>query len=294
MAGREEQEGLAMIIDAQVHPYGRRDPNSPGAHAPGAGPLEVNGDQLVAVMDELRIDGAICVSSWGDYHTDTTFAESVYHGHPNRIRLVAPIDTKVPGVAERVSDWRATPGAVGIRLLYRPEHMFTAADAGVAATIHAATSAGLPVNIHCWDRLSLMNDLAQRYPDAQLVIDHLGLTQPLVPPAPEDVLADLPHLLALAGYPNVVVKVSGVCTYSRQPFPYDDLWEPIARVIEAFGIERCMWGTDWTRTTAILTYGQAVRAFRDHWPLSASDRAALMGGTAAQIYNWSGHPDLAW
>jgi predicted TIM-barrel fold metal-dependent hydrolase len=276
-----------VIIDAQVHPYGRRDPNSPGAGAPGAGPLEVNGDQLVAVMDELGIDGTICVSSWGDYHTDTTFAESVYRSHPNRIRLVAPVDTKVAGVAERVRAWGATPGAVGVRLLYRPEHIFAAADAGVVTTIRTATAAGLPVNIHCWDRLSLMDDLAQLYPDAQLVIDHLGLTQPLLPPAPEDALADLPHLLALARYPNVAVKVSGVCTYSRRPFPYDDLWEPIARVIDTFGIERCMWGTDWTRTTAILTYEQAVKAFRDHWPLSASDKAALMGGTAAHIYNWS-------
>ena len=270
-----------MIIDAQVHPYGRRHPDSPAARGPGAGPLEVNGDHLVTAMDELGIDGAICVSPWGEYHTDTSFAESVHKGHPDRFRLVAPIDSKAAGVEARVREWASTPGAVGVRLLFVPEHIFDAVDPGVKAAIDTAAAVNLPVNVHCWGRLSLMAELARQYPDARLVIDHLGLTQPLLPPAPEDALADLPQLLALARYPNLAVKITGACTYSRRSFPYDDLWEPLARVIDSFGVDRCMWGTDWTRTTNILTYEQGFTAFRDHWPMDPSDKAALMGGTAS-------------
>jgi predicted TIM-barrel fold metal-dependent hydrolase len=114
----------------------------------------------------------------------------------------------------------------------------------------------------------------------------MGLTQPLIPPAPEDALADLRQLLALARYPNLAVKITGACTYSRRPFPYDDLWEPLARVIDSFGVDRCMWGTDWTRTTGILSYEQGISAFRDHWPINASEKAALMGETATRIYGW--------
>jgi hypothetical protein len=39
------------------------------------------------------------------------------------------------------------------------------------------------------------------------------------------------------------VKISGTCTMSHQPFPYDDIWEPVLRVIDAFGLDRCMWST---------------------------------------------------
>jgi len=47
-----------------------------------------------------------------------------------------------------------------------------------------------------------------------------------------------------------------------------------------------MWGTDWTRAVRILTYKQGVDAFRVTDRLSGSERAALMGGTLQQIYNW--------
>ena len=74
---------------------------------------------------------------------------------------------------------------------------------------------------------------------------------------------------------------------SHQAFPYDDIWEPVLRIIDAFGINRCMWGTDWTRAVALLTYKQGVEAFRVADRLSGSDRAALMGETLTRVYNWS-------
>jgi hypothetical protein len=48
-----------------------------------------------------------------------------------------------------------------------------------------------------------------------------------------------------------------------------------------------MWGTDWTRAIGMLTYEQGVAPFRDDSKhLSASDKAALMGGTLQQVYKW--------
>ena len=107
------------------------------------------------------------------------------------------------------------------------------------------------------------------------------------PPAPADAWADLPKLLALAAHPNIVVKISGACTLSHEPFPYKDIWDPLFRVFDAFGLDRCMWGTDWTRAVKLLTYKQGVEAFRVTDRLSDSDRATLMGGTLSGVYNWS-------
>jgi len=66
----------------------------------------------------------------------------------------------------------------------------------------------------------------------------------------------------------------------------DDIWEPVLRVIDAFGLDRCMWGTDWTRTIGMLTYEQGVTPFRDTKRLSENDKAALMGGTLQKVYKW--------
>jgi predicted TIM-barrel fold metal-dependent hydrolase len=104
---------------------------------------------------------------------------------------------------------------------------------------------------------------------------------------PAEPWAEFPKVLTLAKQQNVAIKTTGVCTLSREPFPYTDIWDPICRVIDAFGIDRCMWGTDWTRAVKFLNYAQGVEAFRATDRISQSDKAKLMGGTLARIYGWS-------
>ena len=77
------------------------------------------------------------------------------------------------------------------------------------------------------------------------------------------------------------------CTLSHELYPYNDIWNPLLKIIDAFGIDRCMWGTDWTRATELLTYEQGVRPFIETNRLSDNDRAALMGGTIEKVYKWS-------
>jgi predicted TIM-barrel fold metal-dependent hydrolase len=120
-----------------------------------------------------------------------------------------------------------------------------------------------------------------------VVVDHVGLVQPQEPPAPPEPFADLPNVISLAELDNVAIKISGACTLSHQPFPYRDIWEPLSKVFDAFGFDRCLWGTDWTRAVKLLTYEQGVEAFRVTEQFSDSERAALMGGTLMKIYNWS-------
>jgi predicted TIM-barrel fold metal-dependent hydrolase len=135
--------------------------------------------------------------------------------------------------------------------------------------------------------LEQAGQLAARNPNTQIVIDHLGLQQPFEPPAPPNAWADVPKVAALAAHPNVAIKISGACTLSHQPFPYQDIWDPLGRIFDAFGFDRCLWGTDWTRAVNLLTYKEGVEAFRVTGRLSDADRAKLMGGSAARVYNWS-------
>jgi predicted TIM-barrel fold metal-dependent hydrolase len=151
----------------------------------------------------------------------------------------------------------------------------------------AAARHALPVNLLCWGRLQQAGQLAARNPNTTLVIDHLGLQQPFEPPVPEAPFAELPAVLALAAHANVVIKITGACTLSREPFPYNDLWDPLARIFDAFGFDRCMWGTDWTRAVALLTYEQGVQPFRLTDRLSDTDRTALMGETLRRVYDWA-------
>ena len=273
-------------IDSQVHAYERNHPGRPWIGTL-QGPAEVTGDQMVAAMDAVGVDGAVLVSPFSMYGYDASYALEVYAAHPGRFGLVKPVDPNDPGVADTIADWAATKGTVGIRVMMRDNVSTDPADPGLNRVLAAAAQHSLPVNLMCWGRLEQAGQLAARHPNTQLVIDHLGLQQPFQPPAPAQPFADLPKVLALAAHNNIAIKISGACTLSHEPFPYKDLWDPLFRIFDAFGFNRCLWGTDWTRAVGLLTYGQGVEAFRVTDRLSDSDRAALMGETLARVYNWS-------
>jgi L-fuconolactonase len=272
-------------FDAQVHAYER---NHPGRPWVGTlyGPPEVTGDQMVAAMDAVGVDGAVLVSPFSMYRYDASYALQVYAAHPSRFRLVKPVDPTDPGVTEAVAEWARTKGTVGIRIFLRDDVSTDPADPAINRVLATAAAHGLPVNVACTGRLDQARQLAARNPNTRMVIDHLGLPQPHEPPPSAQPFAELPKLLALAAHENVAVKISGACTLAHEPFPYRDIWDPLARVFEAFGFDRCLWGTDWTRAVGMLTYAQGVEAFRVTDRLSAADRAKLMGDTLSRIYNW--------
>lgn len=273
------------ILDAQVHAYER---NHPGRPWVGTlyGPEEVTGDQMVAAMEEAGVDGAILVSPFSMYRYDASYALEVYAAHPDRFRLVKPVDPTDPAVVDTIAEWASTKGTVGIRVFLRDEVSTDPADPGINRVLATAARYSLPVNLACRGRLEQAGGLAARNPNTRLVVDHLGLAQPHEPPPPAEPFADLPKLLALAAHDNIAVKISGACTLSHEPFPYNDIWDPLGRIFDAFGFDRCMWGTDWTRAVGMLTYKQGVDAFLVTDRLSETERAALMGGTLQQIYNW--------
>ena len=273
-------------LDSQVHAYER---NHPGRPWVGTlyGPAEVTGDQMVAAMDAVGVGGAVLVSPFSMYRYDASYALEVYGAHPSRFRLVKPVDPTDLAVTDTIADWAATKGTVGIRVFLRDNVSTDPADPAINRVLAAAAQHSLPVNLACTGRLDQVAQLASRNPNTRLVIDHLGLSQPHEPPPPAKPFADLSQLLTLAGLDNVAVKISGACTLSHESFPYHDIWDPLYRIFDAFGFDRCMWGTDWTRAVGLLTYEQGVQAFRVTDRLSDSDRALLMGDTLQRVYNWA-------
>jgi len=242
---------------------------------------------MVAAMNAVGVDGALLVSPWSMYRFDASYALEVYDRHPDRFGLIKPFDPGVENNANEIKLWAATPGVVGARIMLTNEVAQDPESKGLNEILAAGSQHDLPVNILCWGHLSLLGELARRHSQTSIVIDHIGLVQPFAPPPPEKPFADLDKVIALSQYDNVSIKISGACTLSNQPFPYDDIWPHLSRIFEAFGIDRCMWGTDWTRAVELLTCKEGVEAFRLMDQLSDSERSMLMGGSLSRIYNWA-------
>jgi len=276
-----------MIIDSQVHAYEANTPKRPWHNVPNW-PPHATGDEMVAAMDRLGIDGAIFISAFGLYRYDASYAVEVQRAHPDRFALVKPVDPDDPAVDDVIAEWKKTPGTVGIRIMLtkEPGRDRDPSHPGLARIARSAVKHDFPVNLLCWGNIDAGTKLIDLHPDTRFIIDHLAILQPRTPPAPPQPWADLPKVLELAKRKNAVIKVSGACTLSQKPFPFPDIWDPLQRVFDAWGLERCLWGTDWTRAYAVVNYAQAVEPFLTTDRLSDSDRAMLMCGATAKAYRW--------
>jgi L-fuconolactonase len=274
------------IVDSQVHAYEANSPKRPWHSVPNW-PAHCTGDEMVAAMDKVGVDGAIFISAYSLYQFDASYAVEVQKKHPGRFAIIKPVNPLDPAVGDVIAEWRKQPGAVAVRIMLTTREEIDPAHPGLDRIARAAAKHGFPVNILFWGNLDAGISLMDRHPDTRWIVDHMGILQPRTPPAPANAWADLPRILELAKRPNLTIKVTGACTLSHQPFPYDDIWAPVQHIFDAWGLERCLWGTDWTRAFAVVNYAQGVEPFLKTDRLSASERAMLMGGACAKVYGWS-------
>ena len=130
------------IIDSQVHAYEANTPKRPWHTVPNW-PAHVTGDEMVAAMDKVGVDGAIFISAFSMYRYDASYAVEVQRAHPGRLAIVKPVDPDDPSVADVVADWKKTPGTVGIRVMMTGEAnaiRATRASTGSCAQPFATTS----------------------------------------------------------------------------------------------------------------------------------------------------------
>src|SRR5215510_576479 len=109
-----EETSPMAIIDSQVHAYEANTPKRPWHSVPNW-PAHVTGDEMVAAMGKVGVDGAIFISAFSMYRYDNSYAKEVQRAHPGRFGIVTPVDPDNPAVADVIADWKKTPGAVGIR-----------------------------------------------------------------------------------------------------------------------------------------------------------------------------------
>src|ERR1700685_412393 len=105
-------------IDVQVHPFERNHSGRPWA-GPSHGLESATGDEMVAAMTKVGVDGAIMVSSFSAYQYDPSYALEVYNAYPDKFRVVTPVDATDPAIDDVVAKWAATQGARGIRIRMR-------------------------------------------------------------------------------------------------------------------------------------------------------------------------------
>ena len=198
------------IIDSQVHAYEANTPKRPWFRVPNW-PAHVTGDEMVAAMDKVGVDGAILISAFSIYRYDASYAVEVQRAHPGRFAIVKPVDPDDPAVGDVIADWKQTAGAVGIRIMMTKEAKRDPSDPGLDRIARAAAMHELPVNILCWGNVDAGTVVIDRHPETRFVVDHLAMLQLNVLPTLPNVWANLPKVVELARRPNAVMLCREVC-----------------------------------------------------------------------------------
>jgi predicted TIM-barrel fold metal-dependent hydrolase len=265
-----------LCVDAQVHLWTARTPPSQHRQEPL---LE---DEYLGMMALAGIDRAVIVPPTWD-PTGNAPAIEAARRHPDRFAIMGRRALHQPESRTLIESWKQQPGMLGLRFLFaHPEQEAWLKDGTADWVWPAAERLQLPVMVYMSGNLPLVAEIAERHPGLRLIVDHLG-----VPVGTRDDAAfvHLPLLLALAKYPNVAVKATGIAGYSTEAYPFRKLHPYLQRVYDAFGPDRIFWGTDLTRMKC--TYRQCVTFFTEELPwLTERDKEQIMGLALCRWIGW--------
>ena len=277
------------LVDAQLHvwaPDSPEHPWAPGGGSPTRQVSDIEYDAMLTTMDAAGVGAGILVSA-GLYGWDNSYALEAADRHPDRFRVVGRIDPWDPAVADNVAAFAEHPLAVGIRFMVRGEELSRLSEGGYDPVIEAAGKAGLSVGLLGPEATRDFGALFARHAEVQFLIDHFGVAAP--PPRGQgiDHFRDFDDVLTLAEHPNAAIKLSGGPALSETDFPYEQLQPRILQLLDAYGVDRLVWGSDWTRVPN-ATYEQGVRYLEDWDGIDAADKARIMGANARRIFGWPG------
>jgi predicted TIM-barrel fold metal-dependent hydrolase len=130
--------------------------------------------------------------------------------------------------------------------------------------------------------LPALDRRCERHPETTVVIDHFARVG--IDGTIRD--SELDALCRLARFPRVHVKVSAFYALGKKAAPYLDLAPMIRRVLDAYGPERLMWGSDSPfQVQGDHAYAPSVELIRNRLDfLSAGDRRSLLRGTAERLF----------
>ncbi|MFJ8630298.1 amidohydrolase family protein [Streptomyces sp. NPDC093568] len=201
--------------------------------------------------------------------------------------VVGWTDLTRPDVAEELARLRELPGGPylkGIRHQVQGEpdpQWLLRADVrrGLTAVAEAGLVYDLVVRPH---QLPACAKAAAILPGLTFVLDHLG-KPPIAAGTREPWATDL---RALAALPNTACKLSGMVTEADlASWTPDDLRPYADTVLDAFGADRSMFGSDWPVCTLAATYGEVLDAAAELTSaLSDAERTEIFEGTAARVY----------
>nr|WP_275086285.1 amidohydrolase family protein [Natronorubrum halophilum] len=279
-----------MVLDTHTHAWTHPTRDHPWVNGPLIDVVDefsvdtvYTAEKLLADMDAVGVDEAVVVGYPICEWTDNAYTIQCVEEY-DALSGIVMLDQFADGAADRLRSGMATDGILGFRLgaicsydrmweTFDPEANWLCDAVDETEFWEAAreTDALVQLLAHV-DQLEQVVELVETYPELTYALDHFCHADPSVSPE-AGAFADLERL---AEY-DVAVKISEVVHRSEEGFPYADMHDHVRWLLETFGRERVIWGSDFPNVSDDASYEESLQWLEHVDCLSKTDREWVTG-----------------
>lgn len=239
---------------------------------------------LEPLLQQNGFDGCVAVQA-SQSEDETNFLLELSNHHHSIKGVVGWVDLMADSINERLAHYRQFTHLKGFRHVLQGEPrrdlmLHSAFKRGIAAL----SSFDYTYDILIFtDQLGYCRQLVQAFPNQMFVIDHLA--------KPEIKAGNIAGWKAdiekIAAFDNVYCKLSGMVTEADwRNWTYKDFEPYMDVVVNAFGIDRVMFGSDWPVCLVAAPYKEVVNITSKYFSsFTASEQEKFFGGNATRFYN---------
>jgi L-fuconolactonase len=277
---------MTPTIDAHQHFWERGRYKYEWLDAPALKPISGHflPEDLLPLRKKAGVDRTVFVQTQHDL-SENRWVLDLAGKHEWIAGVVGWIDLRSVHCEEQLLEFRSHPKFVGVRHITQdePDDDWIVNDS-VLWGLKVLEKHRVPFDLLFYVKhLKHATTLARKLPELKMVIDHLAK-----PRIKDHVLEPWKEaFLAASKFPNVFCKLSGLVTEADwKAWTVADLRPYVHLALEAFGPDRCMFGSDWPVSALAAPYERVHGALLEALgPLPAEDLEKIMGGTAIRFYN---------
>jgi predicted TIM-barrel fold metal-dependent hydrolase len=272
-----------MIVETHCHIISEDQqtyPRNTGPN-PAAWVRDLPAEKFLSLMTDAGVERAILVQAFGAYRYDNRYVADAAAAHPDRFVAVGIIDPLKPDASATLDDCVSRLGIRGLRVVTWTEPLTLLDDARIEPVWRRASELKIPVCVlTTFDQVPRLRPVLDRFGELRVALDHLGM--PSLSAGPAHRLAN--ELFELARFPNFYGKFSSWTIGSLARNSKSACKDFFRRLIDSFGPERLMWGSNFPASNELSYRGFVELAQNALAFLSADERHWLLSDTALSLW----------
>lgn len=241
-------------------------------------------DDLKPLLQQNGFDGCVAVQA-SQSEEETDFLISLARQHNFIKGVVGWVDLRADDITDRLARYKSFPIVKGFRHVLQGEpQRDLMLQPHFKRGIRALQQYGFTYDVLIFpDQIKFSTELATLFPEQKFVLDHIA--KPYI--RRNEIGEWKKDMEQIATHPNVYCKISGMVTeadwktWKKEDFnPYLDV------VVNAFGTDRILFGSDWPVCLVAASYEAVVGIVKDYFSaFSKEEQDRFFGWNATRFYN---------